>query len=451
MLRTTQFLTALVFIAFTATSSFADDPETPAPDPGTDSAPVADPAPVEEPAPGPYEQPAPVPVDTVKLGSDIEVKPTGQYRARLEGNTNKDTVDGRKQVNVSHRARLGVAATLGGKHKAVLQVQDVRTWGEETDTLNDFAADGLDMHQAYVDINEGPLTFRLGRQEMIYDGQRLIGAVGWTNQGRSFDALRIMWKGHGANAHLLYSKVKEGPSTDIDLVGVWANYTKLDAVKPSFIFLLDRNDELDRTRATTGIYAKGGVSGIKYEAEGYLQFGTQGSQDILAFLLAGRVGYEVPVSIKPTIWVWAEYLSGTSSDSATADIKAFDTLFATNHKFYGFMDFFLGIPSVGTGTGGAGLIDLGGRIKASPMKGITAMLDFHHFRTAQDTASSTGETMTLGNEIDLTAKAKVNQFFSLVGGAGIMIPSEGLGCLRAASCSDPENDYFGYLMADVKY
>ena len=39
------------------------------------------------------------------------------------------------------------------------------------------------MHQAYVEINEGPLSFQLGRQEMIYDGQRLIGAVGMDKPG----------------------------------------------------------------------------------------------------------------------------------------------------------------------------------------------------------------------------------------------------------------------------
>ena len=202
-------------------------------------------------------------------------------------------------------------------------------------------------------------------------------------------------------------------------------------IQPSFLFLLDRDDGLDQTRATTGIYAKGSIGVLKYEAEGYLQFGERGDADIFAFLAAGRVGYGIPApSVNPWIWVWAELVSG-DQNTAVGDINAFDTLFATNHKFYGFMDFFLGIPGGATGTSGHGLVDLGGRFKIAPMKGISAMLDYHFFMTHKDVDDADGgDTRMLGSEIDLTVKAKVNKFLTLVGGGGVMIPSEGLGCLR---------------------
>jgi hypothetical protein len=60
-----------------------------------------------------------------------------------------------------------------------------------TNTLGDFSADNLDLHQGYVDIkrfNDSPFATHVGRQEVYLRGQRLVGAVGWTQQGRSFGA-----------------------------------------------------------------------------------------------------------------------------------------------------------------------------------------------------------------------------------------------------------------------
>ena len=390
----------------------------------------------------------------IQVGEDVTVTPKVQYRIRAEANTGKDFASGNRFGVIAQRARLGLESKLAGKYKIFLQLQDVRTWGEETNTLGDFSADNFDFHQAYAELNEGPITFRLGRQEMIYDGQRLIGAVGWTNQGRSFDAARIMWRGYGAEAHLFYAKLREEDSgtsaPNQDFFGVWANYGQMAAFKPSVLFLVDRNDATDMTRLTTGLYAKGALTGgFKYEGEGYLQFGEVGASDILAFLIAARVGYAIPApALKPEVWIWGEYLSG---DNDTDDkVETFDTLFATNHKFYGFMDFFLGIPA---NTGGAGLIDLGGRVKVVPFEGVTAMVDYHFFRAAKSLVDSDGnDTKSFGSEIDVTLKGKVNKFATIVAGGGVLIPSEGISCARLGTCNpDPDTELFGYLMVDVKH
>ena len=36
--------------------------------------------------------------------------------------------------------------------RAFAQIQDVRVWGEETNTLADFSADRFDLHQAWVEL-----------------------------------------------------------------------------------------------------------------------------------------------------------------------------------------------------------------------------------------------------------------------------------------------------------
>lgn len=61
-----------------------------------------------------------------------------------------------------------------------------------------------------------------------------------------------------------------------------------------------------------------------------------------------------------------DYLSG-NSDGTNIGSKSnnFNTLYATNHKFYGYMDYFLNIP---TDSKQRGLIDLYTRIKYTATK-----------------------------------------------------------------------------------
>jgi len=58
-------------------------------------------------------------------------------------------------------------------------------------------SDTIDLHQAFVSLGnhkEFPLSLKLGRQELIYGEERLIGAFGWNNIGRVFDAAKMRWQ-----------------------------------------------------------------------------------------------------------------------------------------------------------------------------------------------------------------------------------------------------------------
>ena len=91
MLRTSSLLVVLFTFNVFATASLADGHEAaPAAQPEGAPAPAADPVYPPEPPPAP----APAKTAPAKGGDDVVVKPTAQYRIRVEGNTNKDTVDG---------------------------------------------------------------------------------------------------------------------------------------------------------------------------------------------------------------------------------------------------------------------------------------------------------------------------------------------------------------------
>ena len=75
-----------------------------------------------------------------------------------------------------------------------------------------------------------------------------------------------------------------------------------------------------------------------------------------------KQGYTVDgASRSPGVSVGVEYLSG-DDDPTDGTYKVFDTLYATNHKFYGFMDYFLNIP---VHTFGLGLRDVHARSPSS--------------------------------------------------------------------------------------
>ena len=93
------------------------------------------------------------------------------------------------------RVRLNAAFQPADKISTIIQLQDSREYGFELGTLADTHNVGL--HQAYVQVNDlfiDKLTLNIGRMELVYAGQRLIGAIGWHNVGRSFDGEVLRYK-----------------------------------------------------------------------------------------------------------------------------------------------------------------------------------------------------------------------------------------------------------------
>lgn len=141
----------------------------------------------------------------------------GMARIRPEFHANSDfnrrTEDTREFVGSI--AQLGLEKNLSEDTSIVLRIQDSRVWGGNPGsdngfgTANDFTEDSLDMREAYIQSENllGPLGIRFGRQMLAYGSERQIGKVGWSNVGRSFDALEMhmewgIWKTSMAGAVL---------------------------------------------------------------------------------------------------------------------------------------------------------------------------------------------------------------------------------------------------------
>ena len=124
--------------------------------------------------------------------------PRLQYRFRYYHDDGYDFQEGGENNFVRHRARLGLEAHYESWLSAFMHVQDVRTWGEETNPVTDFSADGFDLHEGYMRIQnpKGSTKLTLGRQTLNYLNQRLVGGLDFAEQARTFDSIRLraLWR-----------------------------------------------------------------------------------------------------------------------------------------------------------------------------------------------------------------------------------------------------------------
>jgi hypothetical protein len=71
-------------------------------------------------------------------------------RTRYDRNDGRDgNIDNVPHELIENRARLTLDLDVVDEFRGYFQLQDVRIWGEETSTVFDYSAGGLDVHQAW--------------------------------------------------------------------------------------------------------------------------------------------------------------------------------------------------------------------------------------------------------------------------------------------------------------
>lgn len=388
----------------------------------------------------------------IPTGDDWTVVLEGQLRDRLLVDSGRDFVDemGIDREYITQRARLGISVKHASGTVLTVRLQDVRIWGEETNTLNDSSADGFDAHEAYAVL---PLyshaSLKLGRQEIVFDNQRLVGNVDWVQRARSFDGARATWRMDDLDADLFGVVITEsdqdpdghvpGGNSQVNFGGAHGTYRPADALSVSGAFFARKNNAIKEKRYTAGLFAQGKAAGAHYSGEYYYQFGDLDGEGIGAMLAAARAGYTADVAMKPGLTVWGEYLSGDGKPTGV-----FDTLYPTNHQFYGEMDFFLDIPAH---TANLGLMDIGGRASLKPSDTVSAHVDYHLFQTVE--ADPAGEK-ALGSEINAKIAWKATDLWTVRTVYGVFLPGNAIKTVRGLK-ADPEKEHFGYLTSDVKF
>ncbi len=120
-------------------------------------------------------------------------KISGQYRVRSEVRHGYKTLipdTANTAFFIAQRARL----IFDYKKKnllAYISIQDIRTWGDEEQS-KDIA--GLSVNELWVQLAlKNNFFIKMGRQELVYDDQRLLGNADWSDATRSHDALLLKY------------------------------------------------------------------------------------------------------------------------------------------------------------------------------------------------------------------------------------------------------------------
>ena len=327
------------------------------------------------------------------------------------------------------RSRLGVRITASPNALIVMEAQDSRVLGDVSAT----ARQSFDLHQGYLQLTNNfgnaKLVVRAGRQEIALANERLVGAVGWSNFGRSFDALRVSIAAPGVssprwNVDMFGATIEERgrhfganpatPTQDHSLGGVFASRA-LDAkgnARAELTALMDVGSDYrsyrDARRYTFDIRARqANYRGFRAEVEGALQTGNQQvaidsqlqAQTIRGWLAGARVGNAVSSGQKVSLTAGADIVSG---DATPADgrYSGFSTLYGTNHGFYGLIDI-VGDPAASTRERGLRDLFLQGDFRINDR--VRARTELHHMQLVS------GSDRDLGIEADAVLPIVLNE------------------------------------------
>lgn len=275
----------------------------------------------------------------IRLRSETQMEMRPFIGTRALTNTNNDSF-------VLLRLRPFLKAEPMEKISVFVQPQFSRAFAQEEGTVaNATNIDDLDLHQGYVDFLDlagGLLSVRLGRQELAYGKERLVGPFGWSNVGRNFDAakLKLNWEKFWLDGFFAWIQRSGGNQYFGGTHGHWDIFEKLND-EPFFYLLRDNDGGLSGGALT--VYTIGdrlaGTFGDHwdFDTEAAVQLGESGGSSIFAFAAHADGGYTFLTAWKPRVGL--EY-NAASGDEAPASgrVKTFNNLFPTNHDKYGYMD-----------------------------------------------------------------------------------------------------------------
>ena len=299
--------------------------------------------------------------------------------------------------------------------------------------------DELDLQQAFADYtfdfnDNGSITVRGGRQQLLFGKQRLVSPLPWANTMRAWDGVSAVidggdaWNGWKATVFWTqFAPVKKYDFNQADrhtqFYGVYATGTLCSehGVKADVYFLgLDQDDATntyngeaagDEERYTVGgrIFGKVSDSNIDYDVESAYQFGDVGGSDINAWMFAAEVGHSYKDEWKTRSFIGFDYASGDDT-SGDGKVETFNQLYPLGHAYMGYMDV-IGRQNIMDGSFG---------VSTAPMDKLSLRAAMHFFWRASNSdalynagggvvrgGGVAGDTY-VGSELDLTAKYKVD-------------------------------------------
>jgi hypothetical protein len=341
--------------------------------------------------------------------------------------------------------------------KIKITPQDVRVWGDQQSMSNTGPGDNpsLDLFEGYAELKLGNAGWMsVGRQQLKYDNEVILGARNWGQAGMSYDAVVFKLKAGKCNVHVgsSWNSLAESNKNNLYLSSrikslsyLWINHKFNDKFMVSVLHVASGVTVTDTTnkirfRQTSGLYTEYKSGGLSAWGDVYYQYGkTRADVDVSAMLAQAEAGYTLG---KFTPGIGIGYLSGNSKIGAEAEADhVIDILYGgARNRYFGLIDYF---RNYSTDTKQGGLTDLNFFISYKPSKTVT-LRNAGHFFSLAETNASTPDSKYLGYENDLQVNYKFADWGMLEGGYFFILPTEALKKLHGVQ--DDKFSHYLYLM-----
>jgi len=313
--------------------------------------------------------------------------------------------------------------------------------------------DEFDLHQGYLKLSKPgnlPVSLTVGRQELKYGAERLIAAPTWSNNIRSFDAVKFTYNPASFDIdffvgnEVLYQDDKFNPARwGKYLYGVYATYKgipgnvfdlysiNLTDKRHGITSVTDKNTTYKNSeRYTVGTRGEGKIVSTNFDYGYEIAYqlgkrdavtkGTEESQDIRAYAVHTDVNYTFKdVQYQPMIKLEYNYASGDDNPKDDTS-KTFDPVYQSTHGPYGLIDFFRW----------QNMEEFALFLDFTPIKDrMKGSLQYHRYNLAEtkDAWYNGGGTKLrydkngnasdyVGDEVDLVLNYKVSSFLNIEGG-----------------------------------
>ena len=365
------------------------------------------------------------------------------------------------------RTRLGASYSRDWL-SARLTAQHADTWGSA-------AGNSLSMNEAWVKA-QLPVGFfaQLGRQRLSYDDQRIFGADDWSMTGYSHDGLKLGFERAGHKVHLFgaynqdVNNIDEGGTRFSggiqpykSLASLWYHFdipkTNIGA---SLLFVnmgLESMNVGEEDAYTTyfqqlaGSFLSWTPEHFGLEASYYHQWGKAFGGIPLNAWMASAKATATP-SEHWSFRAGYDYLSGEEDFPIPGGgniglvrheiVRGFNSLYGSNHKFYGAMDFFYVSTYVNGFT--PGLQNLYAGVSWTPVQQLSADAAYHFFSTAAPVKDA---KRALGHEVELALTWTIAPSVSLSTGYSFMQGTETMSVLKRSAHNN--RLHWGWLMLNV--
>jgi hypothetical protein len=290
-------------------------------------------------------------------------------------------------ILVSQRSRL--KADYSNKTLATsISFQDVRIWGDES-MKKDVA--GIGLYEAWAEFRIcDSLSVKAGRQEIIYDNERLLSINNWSQKSVTHDALLIRYRINGWKLDLgnAFNQSRDTLfSTDYNtaignyktLNFIWFakswQHLGLQAVAVADGYQKAGTTNTLYVRLTSGLIGTFTYDPITLSLRGFYQNGNSESGiETDAWYAQAELSVKAGKSVQ--LAAGAELFSGkNASDTADRRIRHFTAAYGSNHRFNGHMDYYTRPAD----TRNAGLVNPYVLANISLSKKIRLLADFHGF------------------------------------------------------------------------